>query len=1275
MPRLVTLQVGAEVAARSIEPYHGETLELQITGLTPGALVRLDIARTALIDAEVSLSGSVTITAAPADLVALGESADYRYTLWEIQGADETVRAEGVFRLKGSVRPKPIERPVAAGALPDRTLVRDVPIEPFSVAGDFTGEAMAFALAPASAALFDGLSVSAAGEVSGTPSGAAAARVIVIRASNAGGFADSAFTLTLSAASGVIDSPDSFATYAATASADPAGAYVPQLDRAAYRASTGRRSTAPLRRPGVDPMPEGWSLASNVVTVEAPFSGDILDWDFSDQRLDVKVPVGRVAECVFADNLPKSALAYFGSNVSACIYVPSAGTGAIADVEDNTYTRAVGMPEGVGMFIQVKRGIAPDLRRNRIERLSGDFARPDRGGTWEDNDVTLSSTDGLLPYDPAAIYSAGDYLLGGGGHVFRVLTEGLTGADRAPPASKTSNADYQLLDAHSDFGQGISFAVDPAAPIVWRHNLFEFTEQSFAVKHFWIAATATGTVGDVLIENNLLIRPAGAGHAPISIDATGVDLGAVTIRGNFLAADQAGDYAGLVGVNPDWTGNRAWRADGTRAAGEIIAKPAIDGVVLRTMAVIGQSENVIGWLDNTTSTTSGPYPALLPGVDVEIAIPRTADSSGTDRIRPVTADAVTARELSPGAVAIANLWHLGSGGEALRLAGVCRSGTGMPELMDDDDPDRSFANEKALVDEAAAAWGRPIERVTYNWYVAEAGASQSLWESRAPEFFGINPDGSPYDFAAGPLEHCLIDSTGRGFGMFDEATRVDLMFPGNFWADNNTAYGQPNRNYTTDAGGLAFNGRQVQNAAPAYQERLDFLVDAPAINRGVATVSPALARMGDYTGGVQNPSPAQVGSHPSVQHKDGQILYSSDIAASLLISYGHAQATVLERVEVGAAAAYVDFIFALPAGAVLTTQRILDAETVASPRPHQQQVMGFVIQRAGGSERTERPLYRTDVTDATLYPADYRGTAVIHDAGTDYAGGVREGVVRVTPQQAFRDGDLIRFGDDGVYGAFNLHGHPDYDAHLYRDGLRAYEARLDDGSATRYPGLPVRNQVRHMMPVGTTPNFYVSKPAGNDAYVRGPDVGAGVVGMTMLFRGTIGAQGDQDFGAKTLFGLNSNGLTMSSDTRAGKRSITLRMEDGSGTQIFSASTALGTLPGATEEVTLMLTATQDDGTGTARLRLYKNGGLVADADLSAAATAAPTFQSSQWFEAFTNSLPITVGRFAVWDAFAADGLEPAVAPRADLQGNADFWNGTGLPAGWSKLGAGLWSDA
>lgn len=94
--------------------------------------------------------------------------------------------------------------PMAQGLLPDLALATGQAMTPADLSTGFAGTDLVFALAPVSDALPGGLSLSSSGILSGTPAAAAGPLSIVVRASNAQGSADSAFSLT------VADMPLSF---------------------------------------------------------------------------------------------------------------------------------------------------------------------------------------------------------------------------------------------------------------------------------------------------------------------------------------------------------------------------------------------------------------------------------------------------------------------------------------------------------------------------------------------------------------------------------------------------------------------------------------------------------------------------------------------------------------------------------------------------------------------------------------------------------------------------------------------------------------------------------------------------------------------------------------------------------------------------------------------------------------------------------------------------------------------------------------------------------
>lgn len=106
------------------------------------------------------------------------------------------VKVEGA----GQVFEKPVAppAPIAAGSIPDQAWTVGTAVN-LNAAADFTGTDITYALAPSSSALPAGLSISAAGVISGTPT-APGTGTIVVRGTNAGGPADSAFEFAVTAA-------------------------------------------------------------------------------------------------------------------------------------------------------------------------------------------------------------------------------------------------------------------------------------------------------------------------------------------------------------------------------------------------------------------------------------------------------------------------------------------------------------------------------------------------------------------------------------------------------------------------------------------------------------------------------------------------------------------------------------------------------------------------------------------------------------------------------------------------------------------------------------------------------------------------------------------------------------------------------------------------------------------------------------------------------------------------------------------------------------------
>ncbi|MEM9969498.1 MAG: putative Ig domain-containing protein [Pseudomonadota bacterium] len=103
----------------------------------------------------------------------------------------------GVTTLSRLLGAAPPVAPVALNLLQDLTLEQDVAMAPRNLSTDFTGPDLTFALAPGSDALPTGLSLSASGVLSGTPTVLQGPLNIVVRATNPQASADSAFQITV----------------------------------------------------------------------------------------------------------------------------------------------------------------------------------------------------------------------------------------------------------------------------------------------------------------------------------------------------------------------------------------------------------------------------------------------------------------------------------------------------------------------------------------------------------------------------------------------------------------------------------------------------------------------------------------------------------------------------------------------------------------------------------------------------------------------------------------------------------------------------------------------------------------------------------------------------------------------------------------------------------------------------------------------------------------------------------------------------------------------
>ena len=642
-------------------------------------------------------------------------------------------------------------------------------------------------------------------------------------------------------------------------------------------------------------------------------------------------------------------------------------------------------------------------------------------------------------------------------------------------------------------------------------------------------------------------------------------IGARTLFGNQTYFDYADRYMGLRIANGGQlsTANdvtpltlQAWQ-DARGTDGLWTAQPAV------VAAVLGQSENNIGlfhagdFIDGSNADfySAGPYPAapIPAGTAISFVTTSTDDDAANAVVRHVTQANSDAKQIGPGMHAAALLWRHVTGNRPLMIIDNCQSGTGMAAMMDDADTDRSFANDRAMADFAVARFGHPTQ-VDYIWYNSEASVAKTLQASRFPHVFGLNGDGSNYDFSQAGPDHSVFDVQGLGNALYDGVATFNLMLPGPRVFTATDLIDPPHVNYLYKSDLSRNDGMTYQNGAPAIAARKAFAAASPLAYRGQATITPSVCQFGDYTDGVKHTGSAQSSIHPAMQSAYGQQLYAQHIAAHWLITNGYTTAPVVDRWEFASDGSYADMIVSLPVGMTLTTIRKTEAEAVASPRPHQQEVIGFEIARGGEGATSQRPLFRTD---ATTYPAAYRGSAVIHDSGSDN-GGAWEAVVRITPEEPFVNSDVIYFGWDGGYPNCQLAGYPDYDAHLFKDALVAQSA--DWYAATGYFGMPVEPQAS-----GTASGIVVTEPAGPETFTL---TGTGPYFIDTAGIGSNVTRLEWSARIRLLGGTNCKIFTQVSlgcdlDVIGGSGLMRLNVEGGTGATLLSSTgngSSMGTIP-------------------------------------------------------------------------------------------------------------------
>ena len=488
-----------------------------------------------------------------------------------------------------------------------------------------------------------------------------------------------------------------------------------------------------------------------------------------------------------------------------------------------------------------------------------------------------------------------------------------------------------------------------------------------------------------------------------------------------------------------------------------------------------------------------PDPAGIPATpNVTVWTDSTSSGAGAPIKTVVSAASVAAGQVNPVVANWSVLWNRVAPGTHFHVVDLAVPGTDRQSLMNADNSDVRWPAFTAML-AAVRAEGLEFDAIIENWGGGGGAATMRTFGPEwSPFYFGqrwggeaftlgnTNPD-SVFN-SSQTVDNILWDITApadqKGRGVFTR-DRTKLWFSG--W---NTMAGAPvspspeMRNSSTNQDGSAKSGDMTFLDKPARDTIDGFLADSRvATFAGRQIGSAHIAQMdygATYTGGNHpERSPSDLDA-PS----DGQIFMSIGLAAAALNLAGvNISDPTVSGVTMGPGGAYADVEVLLPNGGNLTTIRALESRAAPSVEPpHYQPVMGFEIRRAGDADDERRPIFKSS---ATSYPVAYRGSVVIHDAGSG-VGASRKGVIRITPDVAFATDDMIEF-DRGDASAVLLKPR-DTDAKIYlNQPIESIPAWRDVTATYPFPGVAVRPQPQPLLigagvgsgagPTNTVPPF------------------------------------------------------------------------------------------------------------------------------------------------------------------------------------------------------------
>lgn len=344
--------------------------------------------------------------------------------------------------------------PIANGTIVAQFFTQDVPITPINLGNFFTGPPTAITISPATPGLTIGPAPTYT--LSGTPTVARGSTAMVVTATRGLGTAIQSFTTLITA---------------------PGSTGRASIEGLRYRLTpNGRSSTATLKVPGSDALPAGWSIAGNLVNINAPFSGDIENWDFRGKKLTVYTPIGAVRQNLFGETV--------ASGIS--FYVEVYVGGRISILEYNDFTGPFGL-DGAGGAIKcrndnggalVQFGEIPTIRFNHFEGYGSDAIKAvgsyDTAGQiieWNYFGVPVNQPQiTALVYSAAVSYALGAYVIDLPNNRRGMISLTSSNLGNPVPTGTVSNANWRVIDAHGD-----AITVESAVnKITIRNNLFDW---------------------------------------------------------------------------------------------------------------------------------------------------------------------------------------------------------------------------------------------------------------------------------------------------------------------------------------------------------------------------------------------------------------------------------------------------------------------------------------------------------------------------------------------------------------------------------------------------------------------------------------------------------------------------------------------------------------------------------------------------------------------------------------------------------------------------------